>query len=33
MDDPKDYLSTIGGKTFDIKPFDGCTFECPFFGE
>lgn len=33
MEDPKDYLSTISGDTFDITPLDGCTFECPFFGE
>jgi hypothetical protein len=33
MDDPHDALSTVSGETFDIKPFDGCTFECPWFGE
>lgn len=33
MDDPKDYFTTISGDKFDIKPFDGCTFENPFFGE
>ena len=33
MDDPHDLFSTISGDTFDIKPFDGCTFECPWFGE
>ena len=33
MDDPKDYFTTVSGDNFDIKPFDGCTFENPFFGE
>ena len=33
MDDPHDALSTVSGETFDIKPFDGCTFENPWFGE
>ena len=33
MDDPHDAFSTISGDTFDIKPFDGCTFESPWFGE
>lgn len=33
MDDPKDYFTTVSGDKFDIKPFDGCTFEDPFFGE
>lgn len=33
MDDPHDSFSTVSGDTFDIKPFDGCTFENPWFGE
>ena len=33
MDDPHDAFSTVSGDTFDIKPFDGCTFENPWFGE
>lgn len=33
MDDPHDSFSTVSGDKFDIKPFDGCTFECPWFGE
>ena len=33
MDDPHDSFSTVSGDTFDIKPFDGCTFESPWFGE
>lgn len=33
MPDPKDIFETISGDLFDIKPFDGATFENPFFGE
>lgn len=33
MSDPYDYFQTISGEIFDIKPFDGATFENPFFGE
>lgn len=32
MPDVKDILQTISGDSFDIKNFDGATFENPFFG-